>query len=96
MNKFTLGQTVMTATVATLIEQDTHFADFVQRSFARYVSGNWGEMDEEDKQQNEEALINNDNRIFAAYEKADHPDWKIWIITEYDRSVTTILFPSDY
>lgn len=37
-----------------------------------------------------------DDRIFAAYEHPLHEDWKIWIITEWDHSVTTILFPSEY
>jgi hypothetical protein len=53
-------------------------------------------MCEADKQQNEDALKHNDNRLFAAYEHADHPEWRLWIITEWDHSVTTALFPSEY
>ena len=34
--------------------------------------------------------------ILAAYVHPEHPDWKIWIITEWDRSATTLLFPDEY
>lgn len=36
-----------------------------------------------------------DDRILAAYIHPEHPDWKIWIITEWDRSATTLLFPDE-
>ena len=92
MSKFNLGQVVMTRGIANEIEQSKEFAKFVQASFHRHSTGDWGELGEEDKQANENALENED-RIFSSYIKGD---WKIWIITEWDRSVTTILFPSEY
>jgi hypothetical protein len=50
------------------------------------------------KAQNETALTapEDGGHIFAAYEHPEHPNWKIWIITESDRSCTTILFPAEY
>ncbi|MDE6020535.1 MAG: hypothetical protein K2H01_06040 [Ruminococcus sp.] len=51
-------------------------------------------MDDEDKALNDAAVKNGDERIFAAY--IDSTGRKIWIITEWDRSATTILFPSEY
>lgn len=49
-------------------------------------------MDEEDKASNEQALIEG-SRIMGAYQTCKG---KIWIITEADRTATTILFPSEY
>ena len=92
MSKFNLGQAVMTRGIANEMEQSKEFAEFVQLSFYRHSVGDWGDLGEEDKQANENALENGD-RLFSAYIKGD---WKIWIITEWDRSYTTILFPSEY
>jgi hypothetical protein len=92
MSKFELGQTVMTRGIAEELKSNKDFAQFVSVSFHRHATGDWGEMCEEDKQANEDALIHG-NRLFSSYTEGD---WKIWIITEWDRSVTTILFPSEY
>jgi hypothetical protein len=96
MAKFELGQLVATRGVANLMDENKAFSDFARRSLKRFISGDWGEMCESDKRQNEDALKNSDNRIFAAYENAEHADWKLWIITEWDHSATTLLFPSEY
>ena len=58
----------------------------------RHISGDWGDMDADDNSANWEALRDN-LRIFSAYETTAG---KIWIITEADRSATTILFPHEY
>lgn len=92
MSKFNLGQVVMTRGIANEMEHDTEFAKFVHKSFIRHANGDWGDLGEEDKQANENTLENED-RLFSSYIKGD---WKIWIITEWDRSYTTILFPSEY
>jgi hypothetical protein len=60
---------------------------------ARHVSGDWGELDDEDKQSNEEALKDG-SRLLSAY--LDRNNVKFWIITEADRSATTVLLPEDY
>lgn len=52
-------------------------------------------MPEEDKAMNDQA-VSEGGRIFGAYRDAKHLDWRIWIITEADRSVTTVLFPDEY
>ena len=96
MARFELGQVCVTCGVNSLMADNGEFAWFVKKCFSRFISCDWGEMCEADKQQNEEALKHNDARLFAAYENAAHPDWKIWIITEWDRSATTALFPSEY
>jgi hypothetical protein len=91
MSKFSLGQTVVTRGIAEELE-NPEFAKFVNESFVRHANGDWGDMCEEDKEANEYAL-ENELRLFSAYKKGD---WKIWIITEWDRSVTTALFPDEY
>lgn len=69
---------------------------------ARHVAGDWGDVCPEDAQTNEEALQEG-SRIFSVYvlppplsEGETLAAAKVWIITEADRSVTTILLPEDY
>jgi len=58
----------------------------------RHLCGDWGDLDDEDKAANNEAL-GNWTRLFSAY---IIQDIKFWVITEADRSVTTILLPEEY
>ena len=58
-----------------------------------HVSGNWGSVCEEDALAND-AAVNNSERILSSYRIGEYT--RVWIITEYDRSVTTILLPSEY
>lgn len=95
-SQFALGRLVSTRGVADRIAEDKGFAEFVNRSLSRFTSADWGEMDASDLKQNDDALVNGDNRLFAAYTNQAHPDWKIWIITEWDHSATTVLFPDEY
>jgi hypothetical protein len=90
--KFQLGQTVATPAALALLTRlglsPTPYID-------RHVSGDWGDLDAEDKEANDLALtVGNEQRILSSYNltKTD----KIWIISEWDRSVTTVLLPSDY
>jgi hypothetical protein len=98
--RFKLGQLVTTAGVNSEMREDIKFSDFVYKSLRRYRKEDWGDMCEEDRELNNSAVENIsedgqylDGRIFAVYKYAN---WKIWIITEYDMSVTTILFPDEY
>jgi hypothetical protein len=92
--KFPLGRLLMTRGVNDKVAEDVEFAKFVLESLRRHARGDWGEMTQEDKNENELALKAGDLRIFSAYESPNLP--KIWIITEADRSATTILFPEEY
>ena len=91
--KLALGQTVQTAGVASESETDQKFSDFVRSSIGRHVMGDWGDVSPEDKAANDTALTTGE-RVLSAYEEPPMP--KIWIITEWDRSVTTVLFPDEY
>lgn len=91
--KFHLGQMVMTRGVNDFVAENTAFARFVAESLRRHAQGDWGDLSEADKQENEFSL-KADLRLLSAYESAGLP--KIWIITEADRSATTVLFPEEY
>ena len=87
-----LGDIYATRGIADDTQRDPVFAREVQQAFRRYQREDWGELDPEDKERNREALEYGE-RILAAYSTRRG---KIWIITEWDRSVTTVLYPSEY
>lgn len=58
----------------------------------RHTQGDWGDLSPEDQDMNNQALFL-ENRIFSAYETEYG---RIWIITEWDRSITTVLLPEEY
>ena len=87
-NKFPLGR--LLATPAVLAEVDR---SEILRALERHASGDWGDLDDADKKENDWSLEHGE-RILSAYKSKD--DIKFWIITERDRSSTTILLPSDY
>lgn len=60
----------------------------------RHISGDWSDMDKEDQQANRQA-IKEGSRVLSSY-KLPPENTKIWIITEADRSSTTILLPEEY
>ena len=60
----------------------------------RHIKGDWGDVHPEDKGQNEEALLEG-LRLMSVY-RLPRTGETIWIITECDRSVTTLLLPEDY
>jgi hypothetical protein len=88
--KFPLGQTLATPGALEALQaagQDP--ADLL----ARHNAGDWGDLDAEDKQENELSLKQG-FRLLSAYHLTTGV--KVWIITEADRSATTILLPSEY
>jgi hypothetical protein len=58
----------------------------------RHVTGDWGDLDEEDRKESD-LSVQKGYRILSAYGKGER---KLWIITESDRSVTTIFRPDEY
>lgn len=62
----------------------------------RHVSGDWGDMCQSDKAQNDKAVKKGEGRIFSAYTLQESPKITVWVITECDRSYTTILLPDEY
>ena len=91
--RFKSGQLVMTRGVNDLVADNGRFAAHVYLSLKRHLAGDWGNVCDEDRNANEQALKVGD-RLFSVYKKEGVPT--IWIITEFDRSVTTILLPDEY
>lgn len=87
--RFSLGKTFATSGV-------THWAEKTGNDLARYLRrhhcGDWGDLDADDRQANEDALEHG-TRIFSAYVISDR---KIYIVTEHDRSMTTIMLATEY
>ena len=92
MRLFPSGQFVMTQGISAEMAE-VKFAKYVHESLQRHIEGDWGDMDEHDLAVNAEALKDG-GRLFSAYERDGLP--KVWIITESDRSVTTVLLPDEY
>ncbi len=87
---FPLGQVLITPPVeAVLQEVGRNLQEFLDR----HASGDWGDIDTDDWNANEEALTSG-ARLMSAFAVTEAQ--KIWIITEADRSATTILLPADY
>ena len=95
-SRFSPGLVVLTPGAIAALRQaagDTYFrlaADLVQR----HVSGDWGEVDAEDAAANEYALKHG-LRLLSAYRLPDGAG-RLWLITEADRSTTTLLLPDEY
>tara|TARA_R110000751_G_scaffold295484_1_gene403810 strand:+ start:260 stop:535 length:276 start_codon:yes stop_codon:yes gene_type:complete len=87
---FELGAVVATPGAISLMgDVDTVLPPLI----ARHVFGDWGDLDEHDVEMNNEAVTLG-NRILSSYKLPG--DKKVWIITESDRSTTTILLPEEY
>lgn len=88
--KFPLGQLVITPGAAAA------FAATAEEPYAyllRHAQGDWGQLDAEDVQENEFSLANG-LRLLSRYTLANGTD--IYVITEADRSATTLLLPKEY
>ena len=88
-----IGQTVMTRGIADKIEKNEDFAKQVNYFLGLYLNRDWGVVSESDKEMNDESVKSGIGSLMGVYETCEGC---IWIMTEHDRSVTTILFPSEY
>ena len=90
VTRFALGQTFITPGA----EEAIQIAGQTEIEFLRrHMSGDWGELSEDDAEENELSLKEG-FRLLSAYQTGKGQ--KLWIITEADRSATTILLPSEY
>ena len=74
-------------------EYDNEVADEAMKALIRHAHGDWGEVCDEDKKRNDES-VKDGTQILSVYTSQN--GIKFWVITEGDRSVTTILLPEDY
>ena len=89
--KFKLGATVATRNAVELMrQQDINPLHIL----LRHVNGDDGDLSADDKAMNAAAIASGQDRVFSAYNLPSGD--RLWVITEWDRSVTTILRPDDY
>lgn len=94
-----MGELVITSGIETEMNDTYGFKAFCMRCVLRHRSRDWGDLCDEDKRTNDYAA-DHEERLLSAYliprfYCLGYAD-KIWIITEADRSATTILFPHEY
>lgn len=88
--RFELGEIVLTREAVFSLEiRERHWSQLI----ARHVEGDWGDIDDHDKMENEQSADQGGGRIFSAY---NIDDGRFYVITEWDRSVTTVLLPDEY
>ena len=94
-SRFVLGQLAMTKGVANEVSSET-----VLSVLQRHARGDWGDLDDEDKKENENAVRTGEGRILSAYwvqsAVANDGEVRVYVITESDRSVTTVLLTDEY
>ncbi|NKA72386.1 plasmid related protein [Ralstonia solanacearum] len=85
-----LGHLLATpAAVAVLATADVSIFKLLNR----HARGDWGDLSDEDRQQNDQAAVTA-QRVLSSYLLGNGR--KVWIITEADRAMTTVLLPEDY
>lgn len=85
---FPLGRIVMTTNAVEKLSLDA-----IATGLLRHTRGDWGDVSEEDRRLNDSSLIHG-LQLHSAYR--DRRGTAFWVITESDRSLTTVLLPADY
>jgi hypothetical protein len=86
--KFRLGKIVSTPNALDRLTQED-----ILLAIGRHQAGDWGDVDEHDRAANERALVEG-TRLWSVYHTGNGV--KFWLITEADRSATSVLMPEDY
>ena len=89
---FPLGRLVATPGALALLRMSVADTNLLPTLLERHRSGDWGEVPREDARENE-LSVRHGLRIISSYRVAGE---RLWVITERDRSVTTLLLPSEY
>ena len=90
MIRFSLGRVVATPRAFQALEKAEQLpAEFLDR----HVNGDWGEVTDADKQENERS-VEQGSRMLSAYTTSAGD--RLWVLTEADRSATMILLPEEY
>jgi hypothetical protein len=87
-SKFEVGEIVFTRGAMSCLTQDD-----VLKALVRHMNGDWGDVDDHDRKENEFALEQG-LRLLSRYVTSTGATF--WVITEHDRSITTFLLPEDY
>ncbi len=89
---FPLGRLVATPGALVLLRRSSAGEDLLPTLLERHQSGDWGEVPAEDARENEFS-VRHGFRVLSSYRVAGE---RLWVITEGDRSATTLLLPSEY
>lgn len=100
-----LGRTTTTGGIGATIRQHPDLAQFVHQCITRHQSGDWGDVDAQDKESNDQAASNGE-RILSVYDLphpieattnfGDATVTQLWVISEWNRESTTVLWPCEY
>lgn len=96
---FDIGSVYIKSKVANKMVENDKFADFIIKALNYYVRKDWGDSCTADMKKVNEIALKKGFKLCAAYNYVDystHMEYTIWIITESDRKLTTILFPEEY
>lgn len=85
--RFRLGRILSTPQALALLTPED-----ICLALLRHQSGDWGDVDDHDRQANEDALLTGARLLSVHHSRQG---WKFWIITEADRRATTVLLPED-
>lgn len=98
MSLFRTGQTVCTGSIDVMMRSDPCFASWVASCLERHCTGDWGDISEDDWEMNDESVRQEKERGFPDSLMSNYKfeTMDIWIITESDRTITTILLPEEY
>jgi hypothetical protein len=94
--KFELGQRLMTPGFQALFPNPVIASYAASVFLARHVQGDWGDVGDEDGKANDHDLVNEGRLLSIYHVNLQTRREKIYIITEWDRSRTTILLPEEY
>lgn len=93
------GKPMMTSGINKAIQRNPDFLEFLRRSMRRFLNGDWGDVTDVDRRKNNQALLDGKEAILGMY---DIPRWAsrkpgvVWILREWDGSMTTVMFPYEY
>ena len=89
---FQHGRLYMTRAINDRVADDEGFSKFILNCLQRHLAGDWGDLCIDDKKANSRSLLDG-SRLLSAYKYGDE---KVYIITESNRSMTTILYNTEY
>ena len=97
--KFQLGNVYSSENLNIHMQENIDFFNFCSLCLSKHLKGEWGDLEPEDLESNNEALLSN-KRLLSCYLIPENLNIlnhkKLWIITEWDRNSTTLLFPVEY
>ena len=96
MKKFEPGIAVMTNGIKERYFSDPRFRLFVNVSVGKHLNGDWGDLSDENKKRNDDAVTNGGLILSSYIQVVQNHEEQINVVTEADRSVTTVMFPEEY